>query len=873
MPKSLSYLLSFTLASAVPTCVGAALLSESQDFVTAQQALADGLPGVAALKAERLLAQNGWTQAETNQLATFAAEAWTRAEEGAAVLRLVEAYELEDETFWKAEGLTLAGQWHAAIKVLSEKEDAPHPPRTSLLLAQLLAAVGEYAAARTEVEPLLQSTDAQLLRQAKLLTAEIGVDEGRTAADMEATGPSSASHYLRIRTLLQEGKTQAATSELQALLQAPGTGERIRHSAELLRAELLLAQHSPEAAQEQLIKFLDATDESSVWPEAFDLLDRVHSNLPTPRLLPEAPLRWLGTGNTAQQSPEPTLGLTRLVDEFRGHALYTVARWLAAEQRRSEALGLLEALLQSQPEHPRTRDALRMAMALHAREGADARVLQLATLWRERFNDSSAVVDSITGGIFFEQGEHWQAFEAFQNAANLATTLTERRRALFNAALSAVVAGNVALYQSLLGQLEVVSSSPASTEDSPESASSLELEKALHQAATRRPEAEDSLRAFVRAHPSHPRFAEACVALAEWQLMNVPPQVEHARTTLDLATTGKLTPEQRQQVDSTRLWLREAAGDLHGVVTEGTAFLKAWPKSRLLPEVRLRIASAYYRQEDFASARTEFEIIARDHPGTPHAETALYFAAMSAGSVMSPEGRERAQAIWEELASRNGPLAVAARRQQAISERSQGRLPEALATLDKLLAIKPLDAEQRRMTLCEKAEVLLLLGKSDRERLKTAVSLLQEFLKEPELSMFWKARAGFTLANVYHDAGSDTEALEACYNVLRAADVTPPTSPADYVWFAKAGFFGVDLLEAGRQWEAAARLAEQISQRQGNRASEAKERATKIRLDHFLWDGPAPTPPRSFKLEDKTDLETPPVPAKPAASSPPKKRS
>ena len=114
----------------------------------------------------------------------------------------------------------------------------------------------------------------------------------------------------------------------------------------------------------------------------------------------------------------------------------------------------------------------------------------------------------------------------------------------------------------------------------------------------------------------------------------------------------------------------------------------------------------------------------------------------------------------------------------------------------------------------------------------------------------WKARAGFTLASIHHDAKHDTEALEACYNVLRAADMTPPTSPADYVWFAKAGFFGVDLLEAARQWEAAARLAEQIAQRRGDRAIEARERATKIRLEHFLWEGPAPTPPKVLKFDE-----------------------
>ncbi len=854
MPKLFPALLA--AACTLPAVLPAAGLDEAPEFVAAQQALADGLPGVAAVKAERLLQQGkNWSPAETGRLATFAAEAWTRAQSGAAVLKLVEAYDLDDEPFWHARGLTLTGHLQAARKVLTEGDEAQRAPRAALLLGQILAASGEPVAARTEVTPLAANpADSQLSQQAKLLLEEISLDEG-SPVNISTTGvrDEAAARYLQVRALMQAGKIDTAQGILNELLESTHGGERVRHAAVLLQAEILLQEKQPDAAQTHLIKVLDAMAECSVWPEAFDLLDRAHMALQRPRLLPESVLRWMSSGNTAQQQPEPSPALLAAAEELRGHATYLMARWLAAEKRPVEATGLLEGLIQAWPNHPRLGDAMRMAMELHTDQGADGRVLALTEAWHKRFGDSSAAVDTAAGRIFFQRGEHWQALQAFQNAANIAATLTERRRAIFNAALTAVQAGNLALYQTLLGQLEVVSGSAAAAKDSADSAATLELEKALFLAAQRKPEAEESLRAFVRTHPAHPRFADACVALAEWMLMATPPRVEHARTTLDMATTATLTPEQHQRVDCTRLWLREASGDLKGLVTEGAAFLKAWPKSALIPEVRLRIAGAHYRLEDYANARTEFEIIARDHPSTPHAETSLYFAAMSASSVMSTEGRKRALVIWEELASKGGALAVAARRQQALSERAQGHLVEALAALDKLLALKNLEPEQRRMTLCEKAEVLLLLGKSERGRLAEAVTLLQEFLSAPALPMLWKARGGFTLATVHHDAGRDTEALEACYDVLRAADTTPPASPADYVWFSKAGFFGVDLLEAGRQWEPAARLAEQMAERPGNRATEARERATKIRLEHFLWDGPAPVPPKELKLDDKDE--------------------
>jgi hypothetical protein len=854
---------------ALPAAILAAGLDETPEFVCARQALADGLPGVAGLKVERLLKSKGWTRMETRQLATFAAEAWTRAEDSARVLALADAYDLDDESFWRGQGLALAGDLAAARRALTETDSASRHPRTHLLLAQILAALGEHADARAELTPLLASTDESLSSHARRLQSEIEINEGK-ATPASVTAADTAGQFLRARALLQNGKIADAEKALRAVHGSASGGERIHHAATLLQVEILLHQKQPTAARDHLLKFLDNTAQSRLWPEAFDLLDQAHQALPEPRTLPETVLRWLSTGNVAQQQPEPPPALIRAIDEFRGHTLFLTARWLAAAKRDYEAVSLLETLIQTQPSHPRVRDAVRLAMEIHSLQQSDARVLALADLWREKFRNTSAPIDFAAGSILFRRGEYTQAMQRFQNAANLATTLTERRRALFNTAVTAILAGDFTLYQSLLGQLEILTTATTASEKSNDSAASLELEKALLFAAKRQPETESALRAFIRSHPDHPRHAEACVALTEWMLLAVPPRVEEARTTLDTAGSATtLTPSQRERIDSTRLWLHETSGDLKSLVTDGASFIKAWPKSPLLAEIRMKVASAHYRMEDFANARTEFEIIASDYPDTPHAETALYFAAMSASSVMSAEGHARALAIWNDLALKNGPLAFRARLQQALSERLLGHHDAALAALDKLLAMKALDPEQRRMTTCEKAEVLLLLGKTEPARLDAAADLLDAFLTTPGLPFFWKARAGFTLATVHHDAKRDTEALEACYNVLRAADMTPPASPADYVWFAKAGFFGIDLLEAALQWEPAARLAEQIASRPGDRASEARERATKIRLEHFLWDGPAPKPPKVMTPDEKVE----PKPAEPEKPAPMARKS
>lgn len=583
-------------------------------------------------------------------------------------------------------------------------------------------------------------------------------------------------------------------------------------------------------------------------------------------------MRWAGQGSQAQQVPQPSALLLAATAEFRGHAELLIARWLQAEKRPLEAAGMLEGFIRLHPEHPRLSAALRVAMEIYAALGADARVMQLVDMWRSKFSgeQGGTLVDFLAGGIQFRRAEFIPAQESFQAAANVASTLSERRRSLFNAAVSAFKGGDLVLYLGLLAQLEAAGGSQDATGDS---AADLQLNKALEAAAQHADDAEESLRTFIATRPWHPRLPEARIALAEMLLVSVPPRVDEARKQLDdirlPAEPSTAKDKLAQRIDHTRIWMREIRGDAKGLIADCEAFAKAWPKSPLLSEVLMKEAGAHFQLEDFASARTSFEIIAKEHADSPQADTALYFAALSAMSVMSAEGRERALEIWDTLAKKGGSLAIASRRQQALAYRRQADLPAALKALDQILAMKQIDAETRNLTLCEKAEVLLLQGKKDRKSLEVAAKLLREFLdQDGKLSFLWKARAGFTLSTVLHEADSDAEALEACYDTLRAADAAPPTNPADYLWFSKAGFFGIELLEDAHQWEAAAKLAEQIAQVKGSRANDARQIATKIRLEHFLWDGPKPTPPVQPALPAIPVPEDP----EPAKKSAPKKK-
>lgn len=856
-----------TLCRVLPAA--AAGLEDASGFLTARQALADGLPEVAAVKAQRLLNDKSLSQVDRQKLATFAAEAWTRAGRAAPVLALAAAHDLHDEHFWRAQAHALQGQLAQAREELTSGRPSLSS-QARLLLGQVLCALGEEDAAREEVEPLLIHELAAIRRHARLLLAEIETAAGKVHAafrllDEEPDPADATAGLIRARCLMVANRLAEARSILEQLLQLPTGGEHARHAAGILLAELWLQENQPEKAFAHLVKLLDTTITSQSWTHAFEVLDRAWMALPEPRVLPEVITRWVTQGSQAQQVPEPSAALLQAAGVFRGHAEFILARWLHAAGRPQEAAGLLEGFLILHPGHPRRSAALRTAMGIYAAFKADVRVLQLSESWRADFSgdEGGTLVDFLAGGIQFRRAEFSQAQESFQAAANVATSFSERRRSLFNAAVSALRGGDLVLYLGLLAQLEASGGSQDATGDS---AADLQIEKALEAAARQQDDAEESLRTFITTRPGHPRLPEARLALAEWLLQSHPPRPDEARR---LLSEVKLPAEPRsaardnlaQRVDRARLWLHEATGDLKGLPTECATFAKAWPASPFLPEVRMKEASAHFQLADFASARTCFEIAAKEHPQSPHADTALYFAALSAMSVMSAEGRERALAIWDMLAKKSGPLAIASRRQQALAYRRQADLPAALKALDQVLAVQSLDAETRYLTLCEKAEVLLLLGKNDRASLAQAATLLRELLDQRgTLSFRWRAQAGFTLATVLHEAGSDAEALEACYDTLRAADVTPPASPADHLWFSKAGFFGIELLEDAHQWEAAAKLAEQLAHVNGPRANDARQIATKIRLEHFLWDGPTPSPPVQPVLPAIPVPEPPPTP-------------
>lgn len=826
------------LACAIALAGMASAVAEDFGVVmkAARTALANGVFQVAAIKAERLLAEPKLAGPQRQAAAALAVESWVRAGDGRKALALIAGNDFPEKAYWQAHALVLTGDLGAARALLeSQLEGGMLGAQARLLLAYVHMAEGKEVAARRELKDLRDLPDEALARHARLMFNEMEItpERAQTVLDRlarEGGGKSGDVQFLRARASLELGDAPKAEALLRDLLGLPGIGERVHDAAVILLAQSLLRQNDPQEARAGLVRFIQATRdrETTFWGEAFDLLEQAHSRCADHDTVYAPVVEWMSGG---------------LSRECRGHAMCLVARWLAAEGREQEAVGVLEAFLHSVPGHSREGEAMRDLMEIHGRLRADERVLDLASVWRERYaGGAESLVDSITGEIFFERGDSKKALAEFQRAAGLASGLGEKRRAIFNAAVVALHAGEAALFQTLLAQVAAIGDAQAGGKAPSgahgDSAADLRLERVLQLAAQRDASAEVALQEFLAEHPGHPRAVEGQIALAELCLLDLPPRLKPAEAALEKAASVTDAPRPlRERIAYVRMWQREAAGDLAAAAGEGDRFLEAWPESSFTDQVRMKVADCYFRLEDYPNARTHFETLATEQPDSPYAEAALFFAAKAAMAVISPEGRERALEIWLELAEREGSFSILARVEHLHALRRDERAAEALVLLEGLLEEKSLEPEMRRQLVCEKIELLLLLGPSDAKRYETAATVARAFLATADLPYLWAARAGWLLAQACRGQGKNAEALEACYDVVDTTSAGPE-NPAEFRWFYMAGFDAISLLEQDRQWEAAAKLAEQLSKTAGDQAADAKKRATDIRLKHFLWDNP-----------------------------------
>jgi TolA-binding protein len=806
---------------------------QSENLQYAVAPLEEGVPEVAIERLQLFLAQN--PSAPDQSIARRKlAEALVRADRPGEALDLFADPALltdAEATFWHAQALADLNRWAAALPLyarIAADEKSPLRAEAAFGWSEALRALGQEDRALQVLESL--ESFPRWSTRAKLGKAQLLLERGDlVAADrlLRDTKPQIATErnerrFLLGRLNLAQGHPEKAIETLSVILKNPeGVSHRLLVATLFALADAHIQAKSPEAGDDALEEFIDHHPDDSALSAVFARLDELYrmERKPSTNELE----RWMRDPAQPRQA---------------------LAKWYFARSRlragdREKAIELFTQLRDSPVHLPSLGEAALELARLHLAKGE----------WAEGAAAAEAGRLQNSATAFLEQAD-WLIAEAnyrsgqLEKAASIYEELAQRAspraaEALFNAALCWLRLDRA---QEFAADYRKISNSPA-----PQTAQGeLLLEEGAVQAAQGKPEAGETFRKFIRDFPQSPRISEAWVALAELAFHATKPDLETARMDLAQARQGRATPTAMERADYLEIWIEDAtpSADESAVIKAANRFLQQYPDSRFASEVRMKLAEAYFRRQDFASAQTQFELLAQSANRTdssggeqkPEArlvEKALFFAARSATSSMSAGSLDHALGLLDQVVKMNGDLKWVARNEEAAIERQLGKNREAQALYDEVLKNNAKPAE-RREALCGKGDIFYEMGASDPKNYRRAIVFYDQLAAEPGVPAHWRNQAEFKKGKALEKLNDKPAALTTYYGVIE--DGMRSDRQHEFFWFYKAGFNAAHLLEETSDWKSAVAVYRKLAAVGGTRSDEARARLTQLRLEHFLWD-------------------------------------
>jgi len=815
---------------------------------TAEQALAEHLPEVALEKLHAFLAS---PEAADDTLRERAEADLTRAlldsgENEAALARL--EYPANDrERFWKAEALMAEGRWEDAAPIYHQlAADGPAEMRLAAGIGEAEAqhAMGEADPQHADVHnnaaiAILAALDRHgksnlvRLRLAELYVETQKLDQAKQL--LASVKPQNLvetrwRQFVEGQMYLGEDQPAPALQDFDELLADPrGLTPALHAGATVGKTEARIQLNGREVADDVIEYFIGHYPESPYLEEMFRRLDAIYEKEENPSDLELQ--GWVAAGpprRAALALYYEAVSLQRQ-GEHQDKAIRTYTRFVERYPRHQFAfeawMQLGELYLERHTvEHPLGQ----ITEAIASFEGA----MRASTNDRDR-----ARAEIASGNTNFREGEFLLAQEHFHNAAQRSADYW--LLATYDSALAWL---HLRRYDRFLEDYTPLSERYPDTEER----RTLLLEEGRLQAYTHDPHAEETLESFIHDFPDDPRVGDARLALAELDFADG--DTASAGSLLQAAYVTAGSDQSHQQADYLAIFLADTAParDDANVIRLGLQFLKDWPGSSLLPQIRMKLGQVYFRREDFANAETQFETLAQESPTDPLADKAMILAGQSAVHGMSEGGTEHALELFQKVAAGTGPLKLYARQEQALVKAEMGLNDEAITLYEDILRSNP-DVALRIAALCGKADCLVAASGtaatlaapapavSGSDTVSTAISLYDQIIADPDASPPWRDEALYKKAGCLARQGAPDRALAAYYDILNAPAGAARQLP-DYFWFEKAGYDAEALLEAKSQWPGAISLLEKIAQAGGPRSADARKRAEELRLQHFIWD-------------------------------------
>lgn len=759
------------------------------------------VPAVVVVKLRAFLAGNppaGERRAAVRDLA----EALLATGRAGEALEVLPEPETPEERVIAGRALAALGEWAGALAALEGIEGEA----ATLARAECLAALERLPEAVAVLERLPGA--AARLRLAELHLQQGGLEKCEAALAGDERKPAletKGADYLRARLALARGRVAEAEGQFGELLrESRGLNEAMVAGAALGVAEARQETAGPEAADEVLEAFISQHAGSPQLGVVFEKLDDIYARQNDPQR--GALVGW------TKSEPANRAAL----------ANFYLAKAELREGKPDHALGALERFLQNAG-HPMLAEGwLLRARILGNEEGAlDALD---AAMRSASDTETKARVELAAAELRLERGEYRAAAELYRSAAGRGAWA--REAALFEAARAWLRAGESG---------EFLADYRALSAAFPESdlRARLVLEQGLQAARAGDAGADRRLEQFLRDFPESPGVPAARIALAELAAFGSPRDLTTAGRYLRAANVPETSEEQRARADYLAIFVADEGvpRDDEAVIAAARNFLEKHPNSTLSAGARMKLGQIYFRREEYPSAQTQLETLARESPASPLAEPALFLAGQAAGRAMNVEG---ALDLFEQVARRAGPLKLYARQEQAIAKKQLGKQAEAVVLYDSILAAEPpAEAELRFAALSGKGDCLVALGGEDPASLEAAVAVYARLAAEAEVTAHWRNQALYKKAKALEKLGRGDDALVAYADALEGSEAA---AGPEYFWSYKAGFDAANVLEERKDWTSAIGLYQKMSALEGPRAAEAKKRLTQLRLEHFLWE-------------------------------------
>ena len=791
----------------------------SSQLIEAVSPLSEGVPEVAIIRLQSLLKQN-LSESDWRAVAEKLLEAMVAANQTADALKLANDPRLRQSsaaTFWHAQllvGLHLEPEALALYQqVAADKSSSLH--NDALFgAAEMARAMGRREEALQNLSVLFR--DPKWNVRTQLRAAEIYLDKSNASSArrlLEKAQPKTIAekkerHFLRGRLELALRRPERALAIFESILKQPEGATHETLTAVLFAlADTHLQQNTPETGDDALENFIEHRPSDVDLARIFAKLDELYRAERKPS---RAELdRW------TRDPAEPR----------RAFAQWYLARFDLRIGRRDRALESFAALRKSHSQNA----ALAPAFIEFAQ-------LQLE---ERRFDEALAILDearglrpepvvldrlSLLGAEIKYRARRFDAATAdFEQIASSESQLAPV--AMFNVALSALQKGDQAGFIAKVDEFGKKTSDEKSRAD-------LQLEAGLTEAAKGDPRAADALNKFLRDFPNSERASEGWVALAELAFHATPPRIDEARKNLARAAEAKMTPIAQERGDYLAIWLEDITpGGGVKAVQLAKRFIQQHEGSALVPSVRMKLGEIYFRQEDFANAETQFELLTEQDPKGPLTERALFFAGEAAMATMAAQSLDRALVLFDRVVQLNGEFKWAARNEQAVIERKLGKPQDALVLYDEVLNGAGRPAEKRE-AICGKGDIFFELAANDPQNYQRAIEAYDRLAADREAPPHWRNQALFKKGLCLEKKADRGGALASFYAILEEA--TRADRPREFFWFYKAGFNAGQLLEADAKWQSAAAVYEKLAAAGGSRSNEARERLDRLRLEHFL---------------------------------------